>query len=82
MTGAAGSYVEYAFGTEDGRTICGVWWDLDNIDGAFYIETLCEAGIAGNWDAAAGPLAPQQLTVTPAGAPVELSRSIDVSETS
>lgn len=51
VTGAAGSYVEYAFGTEDGRTICGVWWDLDNIDGAFYIETLCEAGIAGNWDA-------------------------------
>nr|WP_246381001.1 hypothetical protein [Micromonospora jinlongensis] len=51
VTGAAGSYVEYAFGTEDGRTICGVWWDRDDIDGAFYIETLCEAGIAGNWDA-------------------------------
>ncbi|MGK5738657.1 hypothetical protein [Micromonospora sp. URMC 103] len=51
VTGAAGSYVEYAFEGEDGKPICGVWWDRDDIEGAFYIETLCEDGIAGNWDA-------------------------------
>ncbi|MGS2616531.1 hypothetical protein ACVCAH_18680 [Micromonospora sp. LZ34] len=51
VTGASGSYVEYAFKGEDGRTICGIWWDRDDVEGAFYVETLCEAGIAGNWDA-------------------------------
>jgi hypothetical protein len=51
VTGAPGSYVEYAFKGEDSRTICGIWWDRDDVEGAFYIETLCEAGIAGNWDA-------------------------------
>lgn len=51
MTGAAGSYVEYAFEGEDGQKICGVWWDRDDIEGAFYVETLCEDGMAGNWDA-------------------------------
>ncbi|MFU8875692.1 hypothetical protein [Micromonospora sp. SL4-19] len=51
VTGATGSYVEYAFKGEDGRPICGVWWNRDDIDGAFYIETLCEEGVAGNWDA-------------------------------
>ncbi|MEH1027214.1 hypothetical protein ACWD6L_24490 [Micromonospora profundi] len=51
VTGAPGSYVEYAFKGGDGRTVCGVWWDRDDVNGAFYVETLCEAGIAGNWDA-------------------------------
>ncbi|MFG3421347.1 hypothetical protein [Micromonospora sp. NPDC048063] len=51
VTGAPGSYVEYAFKGDDGRTICGIWWDRDDVEGAFYVETLCEAGIAGNWDA-------------------------------
>lgn len=51
VTGAAGSYIEYAFKGGDDRTVCGVWWDRDDVDGAFYLETLCEAGIAGNWDA-------------------------------
>ncbi|MFC4021493.1 hypothetical protein ACFOW4_26645 [Micromonospora sp. GCM10011542] len=51
VTGAPGSYVEYAFKGGDERTVCGVWWDRDDVDGAFYLETLCEAGIAGNWDA-------------------------------
>ncbi|MGB2567559.1 hypothetical protein ACPFP2_03780 [Micromonospora citrea] len=51
VTGANGSYVEYAFEGGDGRAICGVWWDRNDIDGAFYVETLCEEGIAGNWDA-------------------------------
>lgn len=51
VSGAAGSYVEYALKGDDGRTICGLWWDRDDIDAAFYVETLCEAGISGNWDA-------------------------------
>ncbi|MEH1097890.1 hypothetical protein [Micromonospora sp. CPCC 205561] len=51
VSGAAGSYVEYALKGDDDRTICGLWWDRDDVDAAFYVETLCEAGIAGNWDA-------------------------------
>lgn len=50
-TGAQGSYVEYAFNLQDGRTMCGLWWDRDDTNGVTYIETLCKDGIAGNWDA-------------------------------
>ncbi|WP_243704759.1 hypothetical protein [Micromonospora sp. KC723] len=51
VTGASGSYVEYAFEGDGGRPICGVWWDRDDIEGAFYVETLCEEGLGGDWDA-------------------------------
>ncbi|MFB9234041.1 hypothetical protein ACFFWC_00570 [Plantactinospora siamensis] len=51
VTGAPGSYVEYAFKTGDGRAMCGIWWDRDDSVGAFYLESLCESGLAGNWDA-------------------------------
>ncbi len=51
VTGKPGSYVEYAFEGEDGRAICGVWWDPDDMQGAFYIETLCKDGVDGDWDA-------------------------------
>ncbi|WP_446218772.1 hypothetical protein [Micromonospora sp. IBHARD004] len=51
VSGASGSYIEYAFKGDDGRTICGVWWDRDDGTGALYLETLCEAGLGGNWDA-------------------------------
>ncbi|NBE81722.1 hypothetical protein [Micromonospora rubida] len=51
VSGAAGSYIEYAFKGDDGRTICGVWWDRDDGLAALYLETLCEAGVGGNWDA-------------------------------
>ncbi|RQW83306.1 hypothetical protein DKL51_31785, partial [Micromonospora globispora] len=50
-SGTSGSYIEYAFKGEDGRTICGIWWDRDNETSALYMETLCEAGLGGNWDA-------------------------------
>jgi hypothetical protein len=50
VTGATGSYIEYAFKGQDGRTICGVWWDRDDESSAFYMETLCENGLGGNWD--------------------------------
>ncbi|MBM0233450.1 hypothetical protein JNW91_17260 [Micromonospora sp. STR1_7] len=51
VTNTAGSYVEYAFEGEDGRPLCGLWWDPDDTNSAFYIETLCEEGMGGNWDA-------------------------------
>ncbi|MEH0818621.1 MULTISPECIES: hypothetical protein [unclassified Micromonospora] len=51
VTGVEGSYVEYAFKAGDGRPTCGIWWDRDDSVGAVYFETLCEAGVAGNWDA-------------------------------
>ncbi|MFF4892042.1 hypothetical protein ACIBOV_26775 [Micromonospora chersina] len=51
VTGTPGTYVEYAFEGKDGRARCGVWWDREDIQGAFYVETLCQDGIAGNWDA-------------------------------
>ncbi|MGW3787185.1 hypothetical protein ACWD5Z_21555 [Micromonospora chokoriensis] len=51
VTNTAGSYLEYAFDGGDGRPICGLWWDPDNTNSAYYVETPCEQGIAGNWDA-------------------------------
>lgn len=51
VTSTAGSYLEYAFDGGDGKPICGLWWDPDNSNGAYYVETPCEKGIAGNWDA-------------------------------
>jgi hypothetical protein len=46
-----GSYVEYAGNGQDGRPVCGIWWGRDNSMGALYLETPCEAGLGGNWDA-------------------------------
>ncbi|MGC4808973.1 hypothetical protein ACLQ29_00395 [Micromonospora sp. DT228] len=50
-TGAAGSYVEYAYKAADGQAVCALWWDRDDVDGAFFLETPCETGIGGNWEA-------------------------------
>lgn len=49
-SGVPGSYVEYAFKVETG-TYCGLWWNRDDSNGVLVIETPCEAGIAGNWEA-------------------------------
>jgi hypothetical protein len=51
VSGATGSYVEYAGKPADGPVMCGIWWDRDDSVGTVYFETPCEAGIAGNWDA-------------------------------
>ncbi|MGC4748941.1 hypothetical protein ACLQ28_25265 [Micromonospora sp. DT201] len=51
ISGVAGSYLEYVFKLKDGRVMCGIWWDRDDTDAVTYIETLCQEGIAGNWDA-------------------------------
>lgn len=50
VTAKPGNYIEYAYKGDDGRTICGLWWDRDDVDGAFYLETPCD-GIDNNWDA-------------------------------
>jgi hypothetical protein len=49
VTGAAGTYIEYAFKPADGPALCGVWWDLDNGSSALYVELLCES-LGGSWD--------------------------------
>ncbi|MGN9808272.1 hypothetical protein ACTMSW_02775 [Micromonospora sp. BQ11] len=51
VTRAAGSYLEYAYKGEDGRSMCGIWWERDDVDAAWFLETYCEDGIGGNWDA-------------------------------
>jgi hypothetical protein len=50
MTGVPGSYVEYAFKVQ-ARAFCGIWWNRDDSNGVLVIETPCEDGIAGNWEA-------------------------------
>jgi hypothetical protein len=49
VTGAAGTYVEYA--TKGGKdpALCGVWWDLDNTVSAYYVDVLCDT-LGGKWD--------------------------------
>jgi hypothetical protein len=49
VTGAAGTYIEYAFKPADGPALCGVWWDPDNSNSAVYVELLCES-LGGSWD--------------------------------
>ena len=51
VSGATGSYVEYAGDPGNGPVMCGIWWDRDDSLGALYFETPCEAGVGGNWDA-------------------------------
>lgn len=51
VSGAPGSYVEYAGNGHDGRPVCGIWWGRDDSMSALYLETPCGAGLGGNWDA-------------------------------
>jgi hypothetical protein len=47
----SGNYVEYAFKSGDGRSVCGLWWDRDDSDtAALLLETLCEEGLGGKWE--------------------------------
>jgi hypothetical protein len=50
VTKADGNYVEYAFRTGDGRTICGIWWDRDQT-ATLLIESHCEEDLGGNFGA-------------------------------
>ncbi|MET8148637.1 hypothetical protein ACIBSW_35395 [Actinoplanes sp. NPDC049668] len=49
VTGAAGTYVEYATRGEKSPALCGVWWDLDNTTSSVYVDVLCES-LGGKWD--------------------------------
>jgi hypothetical protein len=49
VTGAAGTYVEYATRAADNPALCGVWWDLDNTASAVYVDVLCDS-LGGKWD--------------------------------
>jgi hypothetical protein len=49
VTGAAGTYVEYAARAAKNPALCGVWWDLDNTASAVYVDVLCDS-LGGTWD--------------------------------
>ncbi len=50
VSGATGSYVEYAGKPADGPIMCGIWWDRDESLASLYFETPCDSGMANNWD--------------------------------
>ncbi|GGL19552.1 hypothetical protein [Mangrovihabitans endophyticus] len=48
VTGAPGTYVEYATRAGDAPALCGVWWSRDNTDAAVYVDVLCDS-LGGSW---------------------------------
>jgi hypothetical protein len=44
-----GDYVEYALKGDDGRPLCGMWWNRDNSTGAVFVEGLCQEALGGSW---------------------------------
>jgi hypothetical protein len=44
-----GDYVEYALKGDDGRPLCGIWWNRDNSSAAAFTEALCQDGPGGSW---------------------------------
>jgi hypothetical protein len=44
-----GDYVEYALKGDDGRPLCGIWWDRGNSSGALFMEALCQEALGGSW---------------------------------
>jgi hypothetical protein len=44
-----GNYVEYAFKEQDGRAICGIWWDHEDSQAVLLLESLCQEGLGGSW---------------------------------
>ncbi len=49
LTGAPGTYVEYATRSGTDPALCGVWWNRDNTDAAVYVDVLCDS-LGGTWD--------------------------------
>lgn len=49
LTKTQGNYVEYAFKEDDGRALCGIWWDHDDSQAVLLLESLCEEGLGGSW---------------------------------
>jgi hypothetical protein len=46
---AQGDYVEYALKGDDGRPLCGIWWNRDSSSGAVFMEALCQDTLGGSW---------------------------------
>ena len=44
-----GDYVEYALRGEDGRAICGIWWNREGSTAAMFMEALCYEALGGSW---------------------------------
>jgi hypothetical protein len=44
-----GNYVEYALKGDDGRPLCGIWWNRDGSSGAMFMEALCQEVLGGSW---------------------------------
>jgi hypothetical protein len=49
VTGAPGTYVEYATRSGKSPALCGVWWNRDNTDTAVYVDEICDS-LGGKWD--------------------------------
>jgi hypothetical protein len=49
VTKTQGNYVEYAFKEQDGRAICGIWWDHEDSQAVLLLESLCQEGLGGSW---------------------------------
>jgi hypothetical protein len=49
VSGATGTYVEYALKGTDGRVYCGLWWDREGESSAVYLEALCQEDLGGSW---------------------------------
>jgi hypothetical protein len=48
-SGANGDYVEYALKEDDGRALCGIWWNRTDGSAALMMEALCEEVLGGDW---------------------------------
>ncbi len=49
LTGAPGTYIEYATRSGDDPALCGVWWNRDNTDAVVYVDVICDS-LGGKWD--------------------------------
>jgi hypothetical protein len=49
VTGAPGTYVEYATRSGKDPALCGFWWNRDNTDAAVYVDVICDS-LGGKWD--------------------------------
>ncbi|WP_433050122.1 hypothetical protein [Dactylosporangium sp. CS-033363] len=51
VTKAPGTLVEYAFKRDDGKSVCGIWWDRDeDAAAALLLEASCADGLGGKWE--------------------------------
>jgi hypothetical protein len=44
-----GDYVEYSLKGQDGRPLCGIWWNREGSSAAMFMEALCYEALGGSW---------------------------------